>query len=183
VDLGLLDQTPRTDLTGRSHAEVMASRVPGATAATVRADIARRFGLALEANPLERLAWAGFFSEEAVPQVGSLMELVGARLERKLSLEPGERDMIALHHEFEAEYPDGSRKHLQSTLVAFGEPGGDSAMARTVSLPCAVATNLLLEGRIELQGVHIPVQPALYEPVLAELETLDIRCEEREVPA
>lgn len=183
VDLGLLDPSPRTDLTGRSHAEVFASLVPGATPATVRAAIAKRFGLAVEANPLERLAWAGFFTDEPVPEVGSLMELVGARLQTKLTLGPGERDMIALHHEFEAELPGGVKRRLQSTLVDFGVPGGDSSMARTVSLPCAVATNLLLEGKLALRGVQIPVQPELYLPVLAELETLGIRCEERQLPS
>ncbi|MDY0002907.1 MAG: saccharopine dehydrogenase C-terminal domain-containing protein [Polyangia bacterium] len=180
VDLGLLDQTPREDLSGRTHAEVLASLVPGAKPSTVRADIAARFDLTPEADPLERLAWAGFFSELPVPQVGSLMELVGARLQEKLTLGPGERDMIALHHEFEAELPGGIKKRIQSTMVDFGVPDGDSAMARTVSLPCAVATRLLLEGKIALRGVQIPVQPELYEPVLAELEPLGIRCEERE---
>ncbi len=180
VDLGLLDQSPRDDLEGRTHAEVLASLVPGASAATVRQDIARHAGLAEDANPLERLEWAGFFSDTPVPAVDTLMDLVGARLQAKLALGEGERDMIALHHEFEATFPDGTRKKLQSTMVAFGEPGGDSAMARTVSLPCAVATNLILEGKLPLTGLHIPVTPAIYEPVLAELERLGISCEERE---
>ena len=52
-------------------------------------------------------------------------------------------------------------------------------MARTVSLPAAVAVKLVLQGRIGLTGVHIPVVPELYEPVLSELETMGIVFRER----
>ncbi len=180
VDLGLLDESPRDDLAGRTHAEVLASRVAGAKAETVRSDLAKHFGLDENADPLERLEWAGFFSDTPVGQVSTLMDLVGARLQERLTLDPGDRDMIALHHEFEAEYPDGTRKRLLSSLVVFGEPEGDSAMARTVSLPCAAATNLVLEGQIQLTGLHIPVLPEIYEPVLAELEKAGIECKEHE---
>ncbi len=52
-------------------------------------------------------------------------------------------------------------------------------MSRTVSLPAAIATRLILEGRIPLTGVHIPVRPEIYEPVLSELEKMKITLTER----
>ncbi len=52
-------------------------------------------------------------------------------------------------------------------------------MARTVSLPMAIGTRLIAEGRISRQGVFIPVTPDVYQPVLAELETLNIRMAEK----
>ena len=180
VDLGLLDQTPRSDLQGQRHAAVLAGIVEGATPETLRADIAAKFGIPAEADALERLEWAGFFSDELVGDVPTLMDMVGARLQAKLAYADGERDMIVLHHEFIAEDADGKQKRIFSTLVDFGIPQGDSAMARTVSLPCAVATDLILEGKIDLKGVHIPVSPEIYTPVLAELETLGIVCKETE---
>ncbi|MFH2007140.1 MAG: saccharopine dehydrogenase C-terminal domain-containing protein [bacterium] len=180
VDLGLLDQTPREGLQGRTHAEVVASLVPGATPETVRTDIARHVGIAPDSDALERLAWAGFFSEAPVPKVDALLDMVGARLQDRLAYGDGERDMIVLHHEFEAETAAGERKRILSSLVDYGVPGGDSAMARTVSLPCAVAANLILEGEIQLTGLHIPVSPEIYRPVLTELESLGIVCRERE---
>ena len=64
---------------------------------------------------------------------------------------------------------DEERLAMGEWLVDYGIPGGDSAMARTVSLPCAVATNLSLEGKITTTGLHIPVLPEIYEPVLVEL--------------
>ena len=52
-------------------------------------------------------------------------------------------------------------------------------MARTVGLPAAIATRMILDGEINLTGVHIPVVPEIYEPVLQELEQLDIVCVEK----
>jgi saccharopine dehydrogenase (NADP+, L-glutamate forming) len=42
-------------------------------------------------------------------------------------------------------------------------------MARTVGLPAAIGTRLILEGRIQAKGVLIPVLPEIYEPILDEL--------------
>jgi len=64
-------------------------------------------------------------------------------------------------------------------MVDTGIPGGDSSMSRTVSLPAAIATKLILEGKISVKGVHIPVIPEIYEPVLDELEKMNIKLIER----
>ena len=47
-------------------------------------------------------------------------------------------------------------------------------MARTVSLPSAVAARLILSGNVPAVGVHIPVLPEIYGPVLAELSGMGI---------
>jgi saccharopine dehydrogenase-like NADP-dependent oxidoreductase len=100
-------------------------------------------------------------------------------LTEKLVYAEGERDMIVLRHEFEAEYPD-RKSRITSMLVDFGIPGGDSSMSRTVSLPAAIGARLILEGKIKATGVHIPVIGAIYNPVLDELEKLGIAFKETE---
>jgi saccharopine dehydrogenase (NADP+, L-glutamate forming) len=97
----------------------------------------------------------------------------------KLQYEQGERDMIILQHTFEASYPDGKEERITSTLIDFGIPGGDSSMARTVGLPPAIGTKLILEGKIKETGVHIPVLPKIYAPVLEELKRQNISFEEK----
>ena len=69
---------------------------------------------------------------------------------------------------------DGSRRTYTSMLHAYGVPYGPSAMATTVGLPVAVGASLLLSGGSK-PGVHIPVDPVLYEPILDELEKEGIR--------
>ena len=97
----------------------------------------------------------------------------------KLQYEPGERDMIILEHTFVASYPDGKKEKITSTLVDYGIPGGDSSMARTVGLPPAIGTKLILEGKIQELGVHIPVTPAIYIPILEELKGMGIAFTEK----
>lgn len=43
-------------------------------------------------------------------------------------------------------------------------------MSRTVGLPVAIAARLRLRGALPLCGSLIPTDPALYEPILAEIE-------------
>jgi saccharopine dehydrogenase-like NADP-dependent oxidoreductase len=85
--------------------------------------------------------------------------------------------MVVLVHEFTARIA-GRRESITSTLVDFGVPGGDTAMARTVGLPAAIGARLVLEGEIAATGVNIPVLPEVYEPVLEELERQGIVCSE-----
>jgi saccharopine dehydrogenase-like NADP-dependent oxidoreductase len=155
-------------------------RVMGTAGEDAKGEFAARAGLREGSDVVGRLEWLGFFSDEPLPcPEAAPMDVLAARLEEKCPYEPGERDMVVLYHDFEISYGDAGRERVTSTLVDYGVPGGDSAMARTVGLPAAIASRLILEGRLPLAGVHIPVRPEVYEPVLDELETLGIRCEER----
>jgi saccharopine dehydrogenase-like NADP-dependent oxidoreductase len=63
-------------------------------------------------------------------------------------------------------------------MIDYGIPNGDSSMSRTVSLPAAIGVDMILTGKIRQTGVLRPVTPEIYHPVLDELATLKISCEE-----
>ncbi|MFZ4563952.1 MAG: saccharopine dehydrogenase C-terminal domain-containing protein, partial [Bacteroidales bacterium] len=46
---------------------------------------------------------------------------------------------------------------------------------RTVALPAAIGVEMILSGEIRVKGVHVPVIPEIYNPVLNHLETMGIR--------
>jgi len=98
-------------------------------------------------------------------------------LETKLGLLPGEKDMIVMIHEFGYQI-DQVSKTLTSSLVCIGEDDKFTAMAKTVGLPLGIAAKLILENQIALKGLHIPILPQIYKPVLEALAQEGIEFQE-----
>jgi saccharopine dehydrogenase (NADP+, L-glutamate forming) len=92
-------------------------------------------------------------------------------------MKPDDKDVIIMLHEIEYSI---NKKHKQITcsLVIKGKDEEHTAMARTVGLPLAIAAKLILENKIKLAGLYIPVLPQIYEPVLKELEFNGIKFRE-----
>jgi saccharopine dehydrogenase (NADP+, L-glutamate forming) len=100
-------------------------------------------------------------------------------LEKQWVLLPGDKDMVVMLHEIGYELA-GSRLQVTSSLVVKGEDHVRTAMAKTVGLPLGIAATLLLEGKIASTGLHIPIIPAIYEPVLEKLAEQGIVFHEKE---
>jgi len=195
------EYVPARDMTESRSGD--SDRVPSQS--SLRADVAAKLGLKPTDAIIERFAWLGLFDEKPIGlEQGSNLDILARQMLDRMAYKPAERDMIVLHHEFVADMPQASEKmgtvpsqgpvrlprtvpgfseRIYSTLIAFGEPGGDSSMARTVSLPAAIGVRMILQGELKLTGVQIPVVPEIYEPVLAELGRLGIECKERKASA
>jgi saccharopine dehydrogenase-like NADP-dependent oxidoreductase len=173
VDLGLLDEEERHDLAGRTYGELLA-RLIGSDGTNLRADLASCLGVAEDVKPITDLEWLGLLGDEQIPaEDTTYLDVVASRMLEKMQYAPGERDMLVMQHEFVAEYPDRTERRT-STLVDYGIPNGDSSMSRLVGLPAAIAARLILQGEIDLAGVHVPTIPEIYGPVLGELEALGV---------
>jgi saccharopine dehydrogenase (NADP+, L-glutamate forming) len=177
VELGLLDLTEREDLAGMTYRQLLAHLIGRPETSDLRRDLAVHLNIPVDSPILDRFEWLGLFRDDPLPPERTILDVLAVRMQEKLQYAPGERDMVVLLHDFVAEYPD-RRERIRSWLVDFGIPHGDTAMARTVGLPAAIATRLILQGVIRLTGVHIPVLPEIYRPVLAELEERGIGVQE-----
>ncbi|EIW78088.1 saccharopine dehydrogenase [Coniophora puteana RWD-64-598 SS2] len=173
VKLGWLDAEKKTWLEeGMSWAEAMQKAV-GANDAKESTLIERVKALCAFPNEAEAsrivsgLRWIGLFSAEEKVQVrgGNLLDTLCARLEGLMRYEDNERDLVMLQHRFRVQWADGSEQTLTSTLEAYGYPGGHSAMARLVGVPCGIAVQLVLDGVISEPGVHAPYSKELCEPL------------------
>lgn len=102
-------------------------------------------------------------------------------LEDSWTLDEGDKDMIVMYHKFGYEL-NGKKRQIDSHMVALGKNQTHTAMAKTVGLPVAMATLLILNKKITTPGVQIPLTKEVYEPILKELETYDIVFKEFEVP-
>jgi saccharopine dehydrogenase-like NADP-dependent oxidoreductase len=102
-------------------------------------------------------------------------EITSDMMIAKMVLGNEERDMVVMQHTFLASYPDGTKEVIKSRMLDFGTLATDTAIARTVALPAAVGVEMILEGKIHARGVHIPVVPEVYDPILNRLEDMNIR--------
>lgn len=133
----------------------------------------------LDFPTFEKLQWLGFFSDRKLPKTsGSPASLLQAILEIDWALGKEDRDMIVMQHLFELETDQG-KEMLTSSLVCFGEDSTYTAMAKTVGLPLAIAVDLFLDGKIKLSGLHLPILPEIYLPILEELEKRGIIFQEK----
>lgn len=178
ADMGFLDDNKKYDFTKLTYKKFVLQLI-GCKGDNVKTELANYLKLETTSDVLGRIDWLGLFEDKTpVLKEGSALDLLVSVLLGKLQYEKGERDMIVLRHEFIGEYPN-KKERITSTLVDYGIPNGDSAMSRTVGLPAAIGTRMILQNRINLTGVHIPVVPEIYDPVLDELEQHGIRCTEK----
>ena len=125
----------------------------------------------------DSFAWLGCFSDEPV-KGKSPIEAFCNLLTDKLKYEDDEQDMIVMQHRLVLVDKDGNKKFHRSTMIEKGDVGGYSAMAKTVGYPAAIAADMILSGKITRKGVCIPVTKDIYEPVLVELDKLNIKMTE-----
>ncbi|WP_426486638.1 saccharopine dehydrogenase family protein [Flavobacterium sp. 2] len=97
------------------------------------------------------------------------------------TLETEDKDMIVMYHKFGYEL-NGEKKQIDSKMVCIGDDQTYTAMAKTVGLPVAMATLLILNGKITTPGVQLPIKKEVYEPILNELEEYGVIFNEQIVP-
>jgi hypothetical protein len=133
-----------------------------------------------EANlTLKQLFFLGMDDDETMVNKGfcSAADVMEMALQKKLGLQPEDKDMIIMLHEIEYA-SDNKRSAINSSLVVKGEDNLRTAMAKTVGLPLGIAAKFILNGTIKLTGLHIPTKKEIYDPVLKELEENGIKFHE-----
>lgn len=171
VRLGLTDDTfIIKNSAALTYREWLSAFTPGNNLDELEQRVASFLGISTQHELFEKLVWLGLFEntpiaiEEATPA-----QVLQQLLQQKWKLGQGELDMIVMHHEIEAKVGSATEK-IKSSLVVKGETEVLTAMAKTVGLPMAIAAKLILQQKVALTGVQIPVTPALYNPILEELE-------------
>ena len=115
------------------------------------------------------LTYLGLYEDERINNGScTAAAILRTAIEKKLMLQPADKDMIILMHEIAYEFKTQSQK-ITSTLIVKGENSLHTAMAKTVGLPLGIAAVLMLQGKISLTGLHIPIVPEIYGPVLEAL--------------
>lgn len=147
---------------------------------SVELKLAHYLNLELEGPEMHRLKWIGMFDQTPVGlDEGTPAQILEHILSKKWTLKEEDKDMIVMWHKFEFTDKEKKEREVHSTLIAIGDDATNTAMSKTVGLPVGIATKLILQGKINLTGVQIPIRKEIYTPILQELEDLGFEMSEK----
>ena len=175
IQLGLTDDSYEMDntelLTKRSY---ISSFLPKNSNLSVEDNFCQYLAVSRDSEIFKKIEWLGVFEDEQINGNGKTpAQILQSILVPKWKLEETDLDMIVMQHRFE--YELNARKYRRiSSMVVIGKDAVDTAMSITVGMPLAIAIELFLNAKINVRGVHVPVIPELYEPILDKLAPLGI---------
>ncbi|MBL7786977.1 MAG: saccharopine dehydrogenase NADP-binding domain-containing protein [Chitinophagales bacterium] len=132
-----------------------------------------------DSDVMYRLGWLGLWNDKPIPMTTDLTpaQILLDLLEERWQLHDDDKDLIVMLHRFDYTINQQEHTHV-TTLVVKGKDPENTAISATVGLPMGIAAKLILQGKLSMSGVHIPIVPEIYDPILAELKTLGIVFEE-----
>lgn len=181
VQLGMTDDSYIVDDSeNMTYRDFINGYLPYERNVPVEKKLCKYVGIKEDSDIMHKLTWSGIFERERVGlKDATPAQILQALIEPKWQLDPDDKDMIVMLHQFEYQYDDIFKK-LTATLVVKGKDQNHTAMAITVGVPVAIATKLILENKITLTGVQLPLTPEIYEPVLQELTEYGVKFVEEE---
>lgn len=164
------------DMKGMTYADMITHQMGRQNSTDIRQQVATFLNIPVTSYALDALEWLGMFKAEPMGRgIDSTFEVTSDRMISRMGLGPEERDMVILQHTFLAGYSNGRKEIIRSRMLDFGTLATNTSIARTVALPAAISAEMILLGKITVKGVHIPVIPEIYNPVLDQLESMNIR--------
>ncbi|MCW3465624.1 saccharopine dehydrogenase C-terminal domain-containing protein [Chitinophaga nivalis] len=178
IKLGLTNDTHKIQTEQLTFHQWATQQLEAGTENTTEEQLALALGVSVKSKVIRQLKFLGLLSTDVI----NLGEQTNATIlqflvENKLKMEPADKDMIVMMHEIEFERRNMATR-MHSYMITLGEDNIRTAMAKTVGLPLGIMAKLILQDKVTLTGLQIPVMPEIYNPVLKELEEYDIRFEE-----
>jgi saccharopine dehydrogenase-like NADP-dependent oxidoreductase len=137
--------------------------------------------LSLSEKEIKKITYLNF--EGDINPIGlknaTAAQLLEFILKEKWKLSDDDKDLVVMIHQIGYTLHD-KKYFTQSSLAVTGNLKPYTAMAKTVGLPLGIASLLILENKINLKGVILPIHKEIYEPILRELSDYDINFTEIE---
>jgi saccharopine dehydrogenase-like NADP-dependent oxidoreductase len=166
------------DLKGKSYAE-FTTEVAGVDSKNDLKDaIAKKYKISIDSPAIKSLAFLGLLDNKPLHlEKGSPFDVISDLMIEKMMLGEHERDMVIMQHIFKIKKSDGYEGKITSSLLDYGDANYTS-IAKTVAYPAAIGVKMILDGKIKIKGVHIPIRKEIYEPILNQLESMGISMKE-----
>ena len=181
IEMGLTDnsfQIPNSE--GMTYRDFVFSFLNENPGLNDRETLAFYLDVPVDGPVIRKIEALDLLSDTVIPlKNASPADILEHLLTRKWGLEDDDIDMVVMQHKIDYVL-NGVHHRLVSSMVDKGKDNLYTSIARTVGLPAAIGAKLILQGKVSLRGVHIPIVKELYDPILAELEHYNIRFVEEE---
>jgi saccharopine dehydrogenase-like NADP-dependent oxidoreductase len=172
IKAGLTDEKDELVADNSSYADWIAHKSGVANDASLRDNFKKKYDA--DEKEMKQLDWLGIFDNRRINGIGKLSsaDILQTLLEEKWKMKALDKDMVVMQHMIEYERK-GVLVKLTSTMIVNGDNRQHSAMSKTVGLPMAILAKKILLQEIStknITGVHIPVTPEVYVPILKELK-------------
>jgi len=163
-------------LEGMTFAGFIAKLINVPDSTNIKAKVKKYLGSNATDHAIDAIEWLGLFEDKPMNRKeDSPFEITSDLMIEKMQLGQTERDMVVMQHTFLAEYTGGKKEVIRSSMLDYGTLATDTSIARTVALPAAMGVIMILENKINVKGVYRPVIPEIYNPILDQLETMNIK--------
>ena len=140
--------------------------------------LSSKFNVKKNSLEIKCLDWLELFSDKLIgTKNGTYADILLDILSKKWKIKKNETDRVIMVHRFK--YLKNKRvKNLISYFYIDGKDEIETAMAQTVGLPIGIFIKLFLMNKINLKGIHLPINEEIYNPILNELNTIGINFKE-----
>lgn len=127
---------------------------------------------------LDGLRKLDMLSDLPIGRASSIYSAFVTLMQTKLVFKATDQDLVLMEHKFIIS-KDGQRTEVKSTMITEGGGGSATAISKLVGLPLACGAEWMLKHTLT-PGLHTPMSPDFYIPVLAKLDELGVRFVETE---
>jgi len=179
VKLGLNDDSVKIHCNHKlTYRQYLCSFINSANEINLESELCHFLNIKPKSKEFKKLKWLGLLENTIIPSDDATpADIFLQILLEKWKLKQTDLDMIVMKHEISYKL-NGKNFKAQSSLVVKGEDSTYTAMAKTVGLPMAMATKLILKNQIKARGVQIPITDEFYNPILKELEKYGVKFSE-----
>ncbi|HSH65592.1 MAG TPA: saccharopine dehydrogenase C-terminal domain-containing protein [Bacteroidia bacterium] len=181
VKLGLTDDTYTVEASDKlTYGEFLQAYLPSGPG-TLKDKLTSFMGAEMDNEIWQKLEWLDITGNRRIRLANATpAQILQDLLVEKWKLNAEDKDMIVMQHLIEYSNKTGENKSITSSLVVIGDDPVHTAMAKTVGIPLAIVSKLILQNKIHAKGVLIPTKKEIYEPVLKELESFGVKFVEKE---
>jgi len=157
-----------------TYREWVSSYLPGNHSESTEDKLAQVLHTNKNSKLFKQILWTDLLSDRPITRANATpAEILLDLLKDKWKFKKGDTDMLVFYDRQEYRLEGELYEHI-SYMVTKGKDHLHTAISRTVGLPAAIGAKLILNGKIKTKGVILPIDRAVYEPILDELEELGI---------